>query len=174
VFEMRDRGLAEVSNPSELFLGQRWNRPQERPRSWPAKAPDPSLWSCSPLVRATSYASAAAHAPWQSHNRLHQILAVWKKHLAARSPVRLLSSPWPAGLDVESRPADLVWAAAVSPAVRDLTLAGATFLVANWAWAGSWPARSASWSCVLQEARPPGLFAVPGARGSGLGESAAD
>ncbi|MFZ9620725.1 MAG: DNA repair protein RadA, partial [Prochlorococcaceae cyanobacterium] len=80
VFEMRDRGLAEVSNPSELFLGG------DEPSSGTAtivacEGTRPLVIELQALVSTTSYASPRRSATGIAVNRLHQILAVLEKHL---------------------------------------------------------------------------------------------
>ncbi|MCP9810077.1 DNA repair protein RadA, partial [Cyanobium sp. HWJ4-Hawea] len=80
VFEMRDRGLAEVSNPSELFLGS------EEPSAGTAtivacEGTRPLVVELQALVSTTSYASPRRSATGIAANRLHQILAVLEKHL---------------------------------------------------------------------------------------------
>jgi DNA repair protein RadA/Sms len=80
VFEMRGRGLAEVSNPSELFLGS------EEPSAGTAtivacEGTRPLVVELQALVSTTSYASPRRTATGIGTNRLHQILAVLEKHL---------------------------------------------------------------------------------------------
>ncbi len=128
VFEMRDRGLAEVSNPSELFLGG------EEPSSGTAtivacEGTRPLVVELQALVSPTSYASPRRSATGIGTNRLHQILAVLEKHLAlplSRFDCYLAVA---GGLEVEEPAADLGVAAAVVASFRDLTLPAGTVLV---------------------------------------------
>ncbi|MEB3170185.1 MAG: DNA repair protein RadA [Synechococcaceae cyanobacterium] len=128
VFEMRDRGLAEVSNPSELFLGG------EEPSSGTAtivacEGTRPLVVELQALVSPTSYASPRRTATGIGTNRLHQILAVLEKHLAlplSRFDCYLAVA---GGLEVEEPAADLGVAAAVVASFRDLTLPAGTVLV---------------------------------------------
>ncbi|MEY3463535.1 MAG: hypothetical protein RLZZ468_1313, partial [Cyanobacteriota bacterium] len=81
VFEMRDRGLAEVSNPSELFLGG--HEPSSGTATIVAcEGTRPLVVELQALVSPTSYASPRRTATGIAVNRLHQILAVLEKHLA--------------------------------------------------------------------------------------------
>ena len=128
VFEMRDRGLAEVTNPSELFLGG------EGPCAGTAtivacEGTRPLLVDLQALVSTTSYASPRRTATGIGINRLHQILAVLEKHLGlplSRFDCYLAVA---GGLDVEEPAADLGVAAAVVASYRDLTLPAGTVLV---------------------------------------------
>lgn len=128
VFEMRDQGLAEVSNPSELFLGG------AEPSSGSAtivacEGTRPLLVELQALVSGTSYASPRRSATGIAVNRLHQILAVLEKHLGlplSRFDCYLAVA---GGLEVEEPAADLGVAAAVVASYRDLVLPPGTVLV---------------------------------------------
>ncbi len=126
VFEMRGGGLAEVSNPSELFLGG------EGPGTGTIVACEgtrPLLVELQALVSPTSYASPRRSATGLAVNRLHQILAVLEKHLGlplSRFDCYLAVA---GGLEVEEPAADLGVAAAVVASYRDLTLPPGTVLV---------------------------------------------
>jgi DNA repair protein RadA/Sms len=128
VFEMRDRGLAEVGNPSELFLGG------EEPTSGTAtivacEGTRPLVVELQALVSPTSYASPRRTATGIGINRLHQILAVLEKHIGlplSRFDCYLAVA---GGLEVEEPAADLGVAAAVVASHRDLTLPAGIVLV---------------------------------------------
>jgi len=128
VFEMRDRGLAEVTNPSELFLGS------DEPSSGTAtivacEGTRPLVVELQSLVSTTSYASPRRTATGIGTNRLHQILAVLEKHLGlplSRFDCYLAVA---GGLEVEEPAADLGVATAVVASYRDLTLPPGTVLV---------------------------------------------
>ncbi len=128
VFEMRDRGLAEVSNPSELFLGG--SEPSSGTGTIVAcEGTRPLVVELQALVSTTSYASPRRSATGIAVNRLHQILAVLEKHLGlplSRFDCYLAVA---GGLEVEEPAADLGVAAAVVASYRDLTLPPGTVLV---------------------------------------------
>ena len=136
VFEMRDRGLLEVSNPSELFLGS--------PEGSVGMA---TIVACEgtrslvvdlqALVNVTSYASPRRTATGIGTNRLHQILAVLEKHMGlplSRFDCYLAVA---GGLEVEEPAADLGVAAAVVASFRDLTLPAGTVLIGELGLGGS-------------------------------------
>jgi len=171
VFEMRDRGLVEVTNPSELFLGG------EGPCAGTAtivacEGTRPLLVDLQALVSTTSYASPRRTATGIGINRLHQILAVLEKHLGlplSRFDCYLAVA---GGLDVEEPAADLGVAAAVVASYRDLTLPAGTVLVGELGLGGQ--IRSVGQlELRLQEAARLGFTRAVVPRGSGLAPVAA-
>ncbi|MFN9645876.1 MAG: DNA repair protein RadA [Cyanobacteriota bacterium] len=128
VFEMRDGGLAEVTNPSELFLGG--DQPSPGTATIVAfEGTRPLVVELQALVSPTSYASPRRTATGVGTNRLHQILAVIEKHLGlplSRIDCDLAGA---GGLQVEEPAADLGVAAAVVASYRDLTLPPGTVLI---------------------------------------------
>jgi DNA repair protein RadA/Sms len=128
VFEMRDGGLAEVSNPSELFLGG--GEPSPGTATIVAlEGTRPLVVELQALVSATSYASPRRTTTGIGTNRLHQILAVIEKHLGlplSRFDCYLAVA---GGLQVEEPAGDLGVAAAVVASFRDLTLPPGTVLI---------------------------------------------
>jgi DNA repair protein RadA/Sms len=171
VFEMRDRGLAEVSNPSELFLGG------EEPSSGTAtivacEGTRPLVVELQALVSTTSYASPRRSATGIAVNRLHQILAVLEKHLGlplSRFDCYLAVA---GGLEVEEPAADLGVAAAVVASYRDLTLPSGTVLIGELGLGGQLRPVS-QLELRLGEAARLGFNRAVVPRGSGLGPVAA-
>ncbi|MFM7647064.1 MAG: DNA repair protein RadA [Cyanobium sp.] len=171
VFEMRDRGLAEVSNPSELFLGG------EGPSSGSGvivacEGTRPLVVELQALVSPTSYASPRRTATGIAANRLHQILAVLEKHLGlplSRFDCYLAVA---GGLEVEEPAADLGVAAAVVASYRDLTLPPGTVLVGELGLGGQLRPVG-QLELRLQEAARLGFTRAVLPRGSGLARTAA-
>ncbi|MFZ9229108.1 MAG: DNA repair protein RadA [Prochlorococcaceae cyanobacterium] len=171
VFEMRDRGLAEVSNPSELFLGG------DEPSSGTAtivacEGTRPLVIELQALVSTTSYASPRRSATGIAVNRLHQILAVLEKHLGlplSRFDCYLAVA---GGLEVEEPAADLGVAAAVVASYRDLTLPPGTVLIGELGLGGQLRPVS-QLELRLGEAARLGFTRAVVPRGSGLGPVAA-
>ena len=171
VFEMRDRGLAEVSNPSELFLGG------EEPSSGTAtivacEGTRPLVIELQALVSTTSYASPRRSATGIAVNRLHQILAVLEKHLGlplSRFDCYLAVA---GGLEVEEPATDLGVAAAVVASYRDLTLPPGTVLIGELGLGGQLRPVS-QLELRLGEATRLGFTRAVAPRGSGLGPVAA-
>jgi DNA repair protein RadA/Sms len=171
VFEMRDRGLAEVSNPSELFLGG--SEPSSGTATIVAcEGTRPLLVELQALVSTTSYASPRRSATGIAVNRLHQILAVLEKHLGlplSRFDCYLAVA---GGLEVEEPAADLGVAAAVVASYRDLTLPPGTVLVGELGLGGQLRPVG-QLELRLQEAARLGFSRAVVPRGSGLARAAA-
>ncbi|MCX5966312.1 MAG: DNA repair protein RadA [Cyanobacteria bacterium] len=171
VFEMRGQGLAEVTNPSELFLGQEGPSPGTA-TIVACEGTRPLLVELQALVSPTSYASPRRTATGIAVNRLHQILAVLEKHLGlplSRFDCYLAVA---GGLDVEEPAADLGVAAAVVASFRDLTLPAGTVLVGELGLGGQLRQVS-QLELRLQEAARLGFVRAVVPRGSGLGAAAA-
>ncbi len=171
LFEMRDRGLAEVTNPSELFLGH--DGPAAGTATIVACEGTRSLVvELQALVSTTSYASPRRTATGIGINRLHQILAVLEKHMGlplSRFDCYLAVA---GGLDVEEPAADLGVAAAVVASYRDLTLPAGTVLVGELGLGGQLRPVG-QLELRLQEAARLGFRRAVVPRGSGLGAIAA-
>ena len=171
VFEMRDRGLAEVSNPSELFLGG--SEPSSGTATIVAcEGTRPLVVELQALVSTTSYASPRRSATGIAVNRLHQILAVLEKHLGlplSRFDCYLAVA---GGLEVEEPAADLGVAAAVVASHRDLTLPPGTVLVGELGLGGQLRPVG-QLELRLQEAARLGFSRAVLPKGSGLGKAAA-
>ena len=171
VFEMRDRGLAEVTNPSELFLGG------DEPSSGTAtivacEGTRPLVVELQALVSTTSYASPRRSATGIAVNRLHQILAVLEKHLGlplSRFDCYLAVA---GGLEVEEPAADLGVAAAVVASYRDLTLPPGTVLIGELGLGGQLRPVG-QLELRLQESARLGFTRAVVPKGSGLGKAAA-
>ena len=171
VFEMRDRGLAEVTNPSELFLGG--DEPSAGTATIVAcEGTRPLVVEMQALVSTTSYASPRRSATGIAVNRLHQILAVLEKHLGlplSRFDCYLAVA---GGLEVEEPAADLGVAAAVVASDRDLTLPPGTVLVGELGLGGQLRPVG-QLELRLQEAARLGFTRAVVPRGTGLAKAAA-
>jgi DNA repair protein RadA/Sms len=171
VFEMRGCGLAEVSNPSELFLGG------SEPSSGTAvivacEGTRPLVVELQALVSTTSYASPRRSATGIAVNRLHQILAVLEKHLGLPLSRFDCDLAVAGGLEVEEPAADLGVAAAVVASFRDLTLPPGTVQIGELGLGGQLRPVS-QLELRLQEAARLGFSRAVVPRGSGLGKLAA-
>ncbi|MBF2028365.1 MAG: DNA repair protein RadA [Oscillatoriales cyanobacterium C42_A2020_001] len=119
VFEMADQGLDEVTNPSELFLG---NREEASPGSATivsCEGTRPIVVELQALVSPTSYSSPRRSTTGIEYNRLLQILAVLEKRVGiplSKLDAYVASS---GGLNVNEPAADLGVAVAVVASFRD-------------------------------------------------------
>lgn len=129
IFEMADRGLREVANPSELFLG---NRDEVAPGTAIVVACEgtrPLVVELQALVSPTSYSSPRRSTTGVDYNRLLQILAVLEKRVGI--PLSKLDAYVAAagGLNVEEPAVDLGIAIAVVASFRDRIVDPSTVLI---------------------------------------------
>ncbi len=129
IFEMVDRGLREVSNPSEIFLG---NRNEPAPGTALVVACEgtrPIVVELQALVSPTSYSSPRRSTTGIDYNRLLQILAVLEKRVGI--PLSKLDSyvASAGGLNVEEPAVDLGVAIAVVASFRDRIVDQGTVLI---------------------------------------------
>ena len=129
VFAMVDRGLEEVKNPSELFLG---NREEQSPGTATIVACEgtrPIVVELQALVSPTSYPSPRRSTTGIEYNRLLQILAVLEKRVGiplSKLDAYVASS---GGLSVGEPAADLGVAVAVAASFRDRVVDPTTVLI---------------------------------------------
>ncbi|MGK7946375.1 MAG: DNA repair protein RadA [Microcystaceae cyanobacterium] len=129
IFEMAERGLVEVLNPSELFLG---NRDELAPGTATVVACEgtrPIVVELQALVSPTSYASPRRATTGVDYNRLQQILAVLEKRVGiplSKLDAYLASA---GGLNVEEPAADLGMAISVVASFRDKVVDPRTVLI---------------------------------------------
>ncbi|MBD0335862.1 MAG: DNA repair protein RadA [Cyanobacteria bacterium Co-bin13] len=119
VFEMVDRGLEEIRNPSELFLGNRDERVPGIATIVACEGTRPLVVELQSLVSPTSYSSPRRSATGIEFNRLLQILAVLEKRVGiplSKLDAYVASS---GGLNVAEPAADLGMAIAVAASFRD-------------------------------------------------------
>ena len=129
IFEMADKGLVEIDNPSELFLG---NRDELTPGTATVVACEgtrPIVVELQALVSPTSYTSPRRSATGIDHNRLQQILAVLEKRVGI--PLSKLDAYMASagGLTVTEPAADLGIAISLVASFRDRTVDPRTVLI---------------------------------------------
>ncbi|HEY9671795.1 MAG TPA: DNA repair protein RadA [Waterburya sp.] len=129
IFEMVDKGLQEVMNPSELFLG---NRDEMSPGTATVVACEgtrPIVVELQALVSPASYGSPRRSTTGVDYNRLQQILAVLEKRVGI--PLSKLDAyvASAGGLGVEEPAADLGIAIAVVASFRDRIIDPRTVLI---------------------------------------------
>ena len=130
VFSMEESGLAEVSNPSELFLSERSN----------AIAPGsvviannegsrPILVEIQALVGPTSYPSPRRVATGIEYNRVLQILAVLEKRVGLNLSKQDVYVNAVGGMEIQEPSADLGIALAVATCARNVTVNPETVII---------------------------------------------
>jgi DNA repair protein RadA/Sms len=129
IFEMAESGLIEVSNPSELFLG---NRDEPAPGTATIVACEgtrPLVVELQALVSPTSYSSPRRTTTGIETNRFLQILAVLEKRIGiplSKLDAYLASA---GGINVAEPAVDLGVAIAVAASFRDRTVDPRTVLI---------------------------------------------
>jgi DNA repair protein RadA/Sms len=119
VFEMNDRGLQEVPNPSALFLGDRDEASPGTATIVACEGTRPIVVELQALASPTSYPSPRRSTTGVEYNRFLQILAVLEKRLGiplSKLDAYVASS---GGLNVAEPAADLGVAIAVAASFRD-------------------------------------------------------
>ena len=127
IFEMQGNGLAEVNNPSEIFLNRK------------SAAGIATIVACEgnrslavdvqALISASTYTSPRRTATGVETNRLHQILAVLEKHMDLALSRHDCYLALAGGLAVEEPAADLGIATAIVSSYKDLILPDGTVLI---------------------------------------------
>jgi DNA repair protein RadA/Sms len=129
IFEMVERGLVEVENPSELFLGNRDELSPGTATIVACEGTRPIVVELQALVSPTNYASPRRSTTGVDYSRLQQILAVLEKRVGI--PLSKLDAyvASAGGLGVEEPAADLGIAIAVVASFRDRVVDPRTVLI---------------------------------------------
>jgi DNA repair protein RadA/Sms len=129
VFEMADRGLREVDNPSELFVGDREDMSPGTSLVAACEGTRPIIFELQSLVSPTSYSSPRRAATGVDYNRLVQVLAVLEKRVGI--PLSKLDAyvASTGGLNVEEPAVDLGMAIAIVASFRDRVVDPHTILI---------------------------------------------
>jgi len=129
IFEMVAEGLREVSNPSELFLGNRDDPSPGTAIVVACEGTRPIVVELQALVSPTSYPSPRRAGTGVDYNRLVQILAVLEKRVGI--PMSKLDSyvGSAGGLNVEEPAVDLGIAIAIVASFRDRIVDPGTVLI---------------------------------------------
>jgi DNA repair protein RadA/Sms len=129
VFEMVGQGLVEVTNPSELFLGNRDEMSPGTATIVACEGTRPLVVELQALVSPTSYSSPRRSTTGIEYNRLLQILAVLEKRVGiplSKLDAYVASS---GGLNVGEPAADLGVAVAVAASFRDRVVDQTTVMI---------------------------------------------
>jgi DNA repair protein RadA/Sms len=129
VFAMADQGLREVTNPSELFLGNPHEPTSGSTTIVACEGTRPIVAELQALVSPSSYASPRRSTTGVDYNRLLQVLAVLEKRLGI--PLSKLDAyvATAGGLGVEEPAADLGMAVALVASFRDRTVDARTVVI---------------------------------------------
>lgn len=120
VFEMKDGGLEEVSNPSELFLAERPQRSTGSVVVSSLEGTRPILVELQALVSSTSYAMPKRMANGVELNRVSLLLAVMEKRLGMHLSGQDVYVNVVGGMQIDEPAIDLGIVAAVTSSLREV------------------------------------------------------
>ncbi|MBM4126032.1 MAG: DNA repair protein RadA [Nitrospira sp.] len=122
VFEMKDGGLDEVSNPSELFLSERSQRSTGSVVVSSLEGTRPILVELQALVSSTSYAMPKRMANGVELNRVSLLLAVMEKRLGLHLSSQDVYVNIVGGMRIDEPAIDLGIVAAVTSSLREIPI----------------------------------------------------
>jgi DNA repair protein RadA/Sms len=122
VFAMRDSGLREIANPSEIFLGARTQRPSGSCVVASIIGTRPLLIEVQALVGETAYGTPRRLANNLDQQRLAMILAVLERHAGFSLGTHDVYASVAGGLRVVEPAADLGIALAIASSFRNLAI----------------------------------------------------
>lgn len=130
VFEMREKGLIEVANPSEMFLAERMVNAPGSAIAVTMEGTRPLLVEIQALASRSTFGHPRRTANGVDYNRLLLIAAVLSRRVGLRLFEQDVFASVVGGLQVEEPAADLAVAVAIAssirdrPVVADLTIVG--------------------------------------------------
>lgn len=119
IFEMRESGLAEVSNPSELFLSERPLGVSGSAVVASVEGTRPVMVELQALVAPTHYPSPRRMATGYDHNRLSLIIAVLEKRIGMFLQTQDVYLNVAGGVKLEEPAVDLAVAISIASSFRD-------------------------------------------------------
>jgi len=119
VFEMNSSGLAEVKNPSEIFLSERPKDVSGSVVTSVLEGSRPLLVEIQSLVSKSSFGYARRRAQGFDYNRLALLVAVLEKRIGLALEAEDIFVNVAGGIKVEDPAADLAVAVSVASAFRD-------------------------------------------------------
>lgn len=119
VFEMVERGMVEVPNPSELFLAERQVNAPGSTIAVPMEGTRPLLVEIQALASATSFANPRRTANGVDYNRLLLLTAVLSRRVNVKMQDKDVFINVIGGLNIDEPAADLAIAVAVASSVKD-------------------------------------------------------
>jgi DNA repair protein RadA/Sms len=120
VFEMKESGLEEVTNPSQLFLGERPQRSTGSVVVSSVEGSRPILVELQALVSTTSYAMPKRMANGVELNRVSLLLAVMEKRLGMHLSGQDVYVNVVGGMHIDEPAIDLGIVAAVTSSLREV------------------------------------------------------
>ena len=129
VFEMQEKGMVEVSNPSEIFLAERLINAPGSAVAVTMEGTRPLLVEIQGLTTHTSFGNPRRNANGVDMNRLLLITAVLTRRLGLHLGEQDVFANVVSGLRVSEPAADLAAAAAIASSIKDIPLRADTVLI---------------------------------------------
>lgn len=136
VFEMRERGLAEVSNPSEAFLAERMINAPGSAIAVTMEGTRPLLVEIQGLTAATQFGNARRTPNGVDYNRLQMIAAVLTRRVGLKLGEQDIFVNVVGGIKIDEPAADLAIAAAIVSSMRDISVRADVALIGEIGLAG--------------------------------------
>jgi DNA repair protein RadA/Sms len=136
VFEMREGGLAEVTNPSEAFLAERMINAAGSAIAVTMEGTRPILVEVQGLTSPTQFGNARRTANGVDFNRLLLITAVLTRRVGLKLAEQDVFVNVVGGLQIDEPAADLAVAVAIASSWRDIAVKADTVLIAEIGLAG--------------------------------------
>lgn len=136
VFEMREGGLAEVTNPSEAFLAERMINAAGSAIAVTMEGTRPLLVEIQGLTSPTQFGNARRTANGVDFNRLLLITAVLTRRVGLKLAEQDVFVNVVGGLQIDEPAADLAIAAAITSSWRDIPVRADSVLIAEIGLAG--------------------------------------
>jgi len=136
VFEMRERGLVEVANPSEAFLAERMVNAPGSAIAVTMEGTRPILVEIQGLTSPTQFGNARRTPNGVDFNRLLLIAAVLTRRLGLRLAEQDIFVNVVGGLRIDEPAADLAIAAAIASSWKDVPLRAEAVLIGEIGLAG--------------------------------------
>jgi DNA repair protein RadA/Sms len=136
VFEMREGGLAEVTNPSEAFLAERMINAAGSAIAVTMEGTRPILVEIQGLTSPTQFGNARRTANGVDFNRLLLIAAVLTRRMGLKLGEQDVFVNVVGGLQIDEPAADLAIAAAIASSWRDISVKADAVLIAEIGLAG--------------------------------------
>jgi DNA repair protein RadA/Sms len=136
VFEMRERGLVEVTNPSEAFLAERMINAPGSSIAVTMEGTRPILVEIQGLTSPTQFGNARRTPNGVDFNRLLLIAAVLTRRLGLKLGEQDVFVNVVGGIQIDEPAADLAIAAAIASSWKDISVRADTVLIGEIGLAG--------------------------------------
>jgi DNA repair protein RadA/Sms len=136
VFEMRERGLIEVLNPSEAFLAERMVNAPGSAIAVTMEGTRPLLVELQGLTSPTQFGNARRTPNGVDYNRLLMIAAVLTRRMGIKLAEQDIFVNVVGGMKIDEPAADLAIAAAVTSSMKDISIRADAVLIGEIGLAG--------------------------------------